>query len=123
MRAAKAAIATFLLAAWPAGAHAQSDLIGAEVFDVNLDLRASVAGGERSWLDGGFGELREGGNGDDTVARADIASADLTWKPQIGWNFSGLVSVTWQPDVSPETAWSSARSTTRDGEGVHLNGD
>jgi hypothetical protein len=109
MRAVKAAIAALILAAWPAGARAQSDVIGTEAFDVNLDLRASLAGGERSWLDGGFGKLREGGNADgDIVARAEIASADLAWKPQFGWNFSGLVSVAWQPDVSPEAGLSEA---------------
>jgi hypothetical protein len=109
MRAAKAAIAALVLAAWPAVAHAQSDAIGAEAFDLGLDLRASVAGGERGWLDGGFGKLREGGDASGgTAARAGIASADLAWKPQLGWNFSGLVSVTWQPDVSPEVGLSEA---------------
>ena len=107
MRAAKAAIATLVLAGWPALAHAQSDVIGLEAFDLGLDLRASVASGERSWLDGGFGKLREGGNGD-AVPRAKVASADLAWKPQFGWNVSGLVSATWQPDVSPEVGLSEA---------------
>src|SRR6478736_5840069 len=108
MRAAKAAIAMVVLAALPAGARAQADLIGAEAFDMGLDLRASVVGGERGWLDGGFGKLREGGDGGETVPRAEIASADLAWKPQLGWNFSGLVSATWQPHVSPEAGLSEA---------------
>jgi hypothetical protein len=108
MRAAKAAIAALVLAAMPAAARAQSDVIGAEAFDLGLDLRASVVGGERGWLDGGFGKLREGGRRGDTLARAEIASADLAWKPQIGWNFSGLVSATWQPEVSPEVGLSEA---------------
>jgi hypothetical protein len=109
MSAWRASIAAVVLAAAPACAHAQSDLIGVEAFDLGLDLRASVVGGERSWLDGGFGKLREGGDASgDTVARVGIASADLAWKPQIGWNFSGLVSVTWQPDVSPEVGLNEA---------------
>ncbi len=64
----------------------------------------------RRWLDGGFGKLREGGdaNGPRPPRRAEVASADLAWKPQFGWNFSGLVSVTWQPDVSPEVGLSEA---------------
>jgi hypothetical protein len=99
MRASMAAACFFALAVWPAQALAQSDLIGAEAFDVNLDLRASVTGGETGWLDGGFGKLREGGDNGDTQVRADIASADIAWKPQIGWNFSGLVSFSWQPDL------------------------
>ena len=108
MRAAKAAIAVLVLAGWPASACAQSEVIGVEAFDLGLDLRASVTGGETGWLDGGFGKLRQGGTDGDTVARAEIASADLAWKPQFGWNFSGLVSATWQPDVSPEVGLSEA---------------
>jgi hypothetical protein len=109
MRAAKAAIAVLVLAGLPAVARAQSDVIGLEAFDLGADLRAGVVGGERSWLDGGFGKLREGGDATGgTQARATIASADLAWKPQLGWNFSGLVSLTWQPDVSPEVGLSEA---------------
>jgi hypothetical protein len=99
MRAFTAAIWITGLAAWPSHALAQSDLIGEEAFDVNLDLRASVVGGETGWLDGGFGKLREGGDNGETQARAEIASADVAWKPQIGWNFSGLISFLWQPDL------------------------
>jgi hypothetical protein len=109
MSAWQASVAAIALAVLPACAHAQSDLIGAEAFDLGLDLRASVVGGERSWLDGGFGKLREGGDGSgDTAARIDVASIDAAWKPQLGWNFSGLVSVTWQPDVSPNAGLSEA---------------
>jgi len=108
MSAWRASIAGLALACWPACALAQDDLLGAEAFDVAVDLRASVVGGETGWLDGGFGKLRHGGDGGDTTARAEMASADLAWKPQIGWNFSGLVSVTWQPEVSPEVGLSEA---------------
>ena len=99
MRAIAAAFCILALVAWPAHARAQSDVIGAEAFDLNLDLRASVAGGDTGWLDGGFGKLREGGDNGDTQVRATIASADIAWKPQLGFNFSGLVSATWQPDL------------------------
>lgn len=101
MRARLASIlAVGLAACLPGHARAQSDLIGLEAFDATLDLRASVVGGETGWLDGGFGKLRYGGTDDEgTAPRARIASADLAWKPQFGWNFSGLVSVTWQPDL------------------------
>jgi len=98
------ALCTLALAGWPALACAQSDVIGTEAFDVNVDLRASVAGGEDSWLDGGFGKLRYGGDNGDTEARAEIASADVAWKPQLGFNFSGLVSVTWQPGLEEHEA-------------------
>lgn len=99
MRASLAALWLLSLAAWPAEARAQSDLVGLEAFDANLDLRASVVGGETGWLDGGFGKLRYGGDAGDTQARARIAAADVAWKPQLGFNFSGLVSLSWQPDL------------------------
>lgn len=104
MRALTAALCSIGLAAWPAQARAQSDLIGPEAFDLDIDLRASVVGGETGWLDGGFGKLREGGDNGATQARADLASASIAWKPQIGWNFSGLVSFVWQPDVPGDEA-------------------
>jgi len=104
MRAIAAAICLLTLAAWPAHAHAQSDVVGAEAFDVNIDLRGSVVGGEAGWLEGGFGKLRYGGDDGDTQVRATIASADIAWKPQLGFNFSGLVSATWQPDLPEHEA-------------------
>ena len=117
------AVASLAIAAamWPALAHAQSDdIIGIEAFDGQIDLRASVAGGEDSWLDGGFGKLRAGGNGGETEARVAIASVDLAWKPQFTFGLSGLVSVTHQDrqsnDIDLNEAWLKFRSgpgTTR----------
>src|SRR4029079_2252766 len=104
MRATTAAFYLLALAAWPGLARAQSDVVGAEAFDVNIDLRASVVGGEAGWLEGGFGKLRYGGDDGDTQVRATVASADIAWKPQLGFNFSGLVSATWQPDLPENEA-------------------
>ena len=102
MRAWLASILAAGLVGSPGEAWAQSDLIGPEAFDATLDLRASVVGGETGWLEGGFGKLRYGGADGETAVRARVASADLAWKPQIGWNVSGLVSLTWQPDLPNE---------------------
>jgi hypothetical protein len=102
----KASIVAFSLVCWPAQAFGQADLFGPENVEANADLRASAVGGEDSFLDGGYGKLRYGGDGGDTEARARIASLDLAWKPQISWNFNGLVSVSYQhqlddaPDIS-----------------------
>ena len=83
--------------AWPDPAFAQSDdVLGPQAFDGGIDLRTSVAGGETSWLDGAFGKLRYGGNNGDTEPRAQVASADIAWKPQFSFDLSGLVSVTHQ---------------------------
>jgi hypothetical protein len=84
-----------------APACAQSEIVGPEAFDGQIDLRASVVGGERGWLDGGFGKLRESGDaGGGTEARLDVAAVDLAWKPRFGFALSGLVSVTHQDGAS-----------------------
>jgi hypothetical protein len=93
-------------AAWaalgcPGPAAAQGDdILGPEAWDGSLDLRASAVGGETGWLDGGFGKLREGGDDGDTQARMRVAAADLAWKPQFSFAFSGLVSVVHQDGQS-----------------------
>jgi hypothetical protein len=83
---------------WPVQAWAQADdVFGAQAFDGSIDVRASATDGEASWLDGGFGKLRYGG---DTQGRLQVASADLAWKPQFSFDLSGLVSVTHQAGQS-----------------------
>jgi hypothetical protein len=106
MRLRRASILALSLALWPTQAFGQADLFGPENIEANADLRASVVGGEDGFLDGGYGKLRYGGDAGETEARGRIASLDLAWKPQISWNFSGLVSVSYQhqlddgPDIS-----------------------
>ena len=106
MHVCKASIVALSLVCWPACAFGQSDLFGPENFDADADLRASVVGGEDSFLEAGFGKLRYGGDAGDTTARGRVAALDLAWKPQISWNFSGLISVSYQaqlednPDLS-----------------------
>jgi hypothetical protein len=99
----------------PTPALAQADdVFGAQAFDGSIDLRASATGGERSWLDGGFGKLRWGGDGGETQVRARIAAADFAWKPQLSFNLAGLVSVTHQAgqsnDIDLNEAYLSFRS-------------
>ena len=106
MNPRKASIVALSLVCWPTQAFGQADLFGPENIEANVDLRASVVGGEDSFLEGGFGKLRYGGAGGDTALRGRVASLDLAWKPQISWNFSGLVSLSYQaqlennPDLS-----------------------
>jgi len=102
----------------PSPACAQSDLIGEEAWDARLDLRASVAGGETGFLDGGFGKLRYGGDGGETQPRLKIASADIAWKPQFSFSLSGLVSVTHQDGQSNEIDLSEAFLKWRSGPGA-----
>ena len=108
MHLGKASIVALGLVCWPLHAHAQAELLGPENIEVSVDLRASVVGGEESWLEGGFGKLRFGGENGDTVPRVRIAAADFAWKPRISWNFRGLVSVSYQSQLDDEPDLSEA---------------
>jgi hypothetical protein len=91
-----------ILMCCPAHALAQEGLFDPENLEANIDLRASVTDGEDSWLEDGFGKLREGGDGGDAHVNLRVASADFAWKPQFSWNLSGLVSVTYQSQLEHE---------------------
>jgi hypothetical protein len=104
----KASIVALSLACWPVQAFGQADLFGPENLEASIDLRASVVGGEDGWLEGGFGKLRYGGDGGEAAVRARVAAVDLAWKPQISWNFSGLVSVSYQSQLDDEPDLSEA---------------
>ena len=79
---------------WPGLARAQSDLLSPSSFSGLLDLRASYADGERSWLNGGLGKTRV--SGDDP--RFDVGEADLAWRPHFGFDWSAVVEAEIQPD-------------------------
>jgi hypothetical protein len=98
----------FAAAGWPALAHAQSDLVGEQAWDLHADIRASVVGGEKSWIDGGFGKLREGGDNGETEARLRLAEIAVAWKPRFSWNVTGLVSVIHQDGQSNDLDLSEA---------------
>ena len=107
-RACKISILALGLVCWPISAFGQAELLGPESLEVHVDLRASTVGGEESWLEGGFGKLRYGGDEGETDARARIASADVAWKPQISWNLSGLLSMAYQKQLQGDLGFSEA---------------
>ena len=90
MHFSKASILVLGAACWPAPAFAQAELFGPEAIEASADLRASVAGGEDSWLDGGFGKLRYGGDGGDTEPA--FASPRSTWPGNRGSRGTSAVS-------------------------------
>lgn len=99
-------------------AHASDkidDILGLQAFDGSIDLRASAADGEASWLDGGFGKLRYGGDGSNADGNIQVASADLAWKPQFSFNVTGLVSITHQAGQSNEVDLNEAFLSYRSG--------
>src|SRR5437868_8974623 len=101
-----------------APAFAQSDLIRIEAIDIDVDLRASVVGGETGWLDGGFGKLRYGGDNGDTEARVRIAAVDAAWTPTIAWGLSGVVSATHQDGADRDVDLNEAYLKYRTGPGA-----
>ncbi len=59
-----------------------------------IDLRASVADGQETWLRGGYGKSRYGGETPDEFAgRLEIADAALIWHPRFSENFGAMVHV------------------------------
>jgi len=90
-----------------APAHAQSepggvDFFSREAFRGLIDVRAALSDGEPSWVDGGFGKTRYGGDsGRNFQPDLHMANAILEWRPRLGWSLSGVVDLEVQSD--PET--------------------
>jgi hypothetical protein len=79
-------------------ALAQLDLISRDVISGQADLRLAASDGEKSWLDGGFGKTRYGGSGSGAWAgHGGLASADVIWRPAVGFALSGYVDAALQP--------------------------
>jgi hypothetical protein len=57
---------------------------------VVADLRLVLTDGEPSWVDGGFGRARFGGNEDFRVVPA---SAQIAWRGPIAWTLSGTLAI------------------------------
>jgi hypothetical protein len=90
----KRTVLLLVLSLCPAMARAQSDMLSPSAFSGLLDVRASYADGEHSWLDGGLGKTRV--SGDDP--RLAIGEADLAWRPHFNFEWSAVVEGEIQPD-------------------------
>jgi hypothetical protein len=73
-------------------ARADVDLVSPETVSALVDLRVAVADGERSWVDGGFGKTRFGGDGG-LEAHAAVAVAAVLWAPRFSWDLTGLFDI------------------------------
>jgi len=82
------------LAACASPARAEIDWLSPGAFSGLLDLRASAADGERSWLNSGYGKTSVSGND----PRVEVAEADLAWRPQFSFDWSAVVEAETQPD-------------------------
>ena len=81
-----------LAALWAAPAVAESSvqLFEADNFELSGDVRLVAADGEKSWVDGGFGKLRSGSEGDLRV-RPQLGNVSLVWKPEFSWALGATI--------------------------------
>jgi len=88
--AALAACAFGLLRPDPAHAEADARLFTPDTIEAFGDLRLVAVDGERSWVDGGFGKLRSGSDGD-LQFQPQLGNLSLAWRPQFTWSLSATV--------------------------------
>jgi hypothetical protein len=88
--AAPMACALAALCAAPACAQADLRLFTPDTIEVTGDVRFVAVDGEMSWVDGGFGKLRSGSDGELRV-RPELGNASLIWQPQFTWSLSGTI--------------------------------
>jgi hypothetical protein len=81
-----------LAALWAAPASADSGprLFTRDAFELNGDVRLVAVDGEKSWVDGGFGKLRSGSDGDLRI-QPQLGNANLVWKPQFTWSLGATI--------------------------------
>ena len=103
-----------LAALWAVPARADSDLklFTRDSFEVNGDVRFVIVDGEKSWVEGGFGKLRSGSDGDLRV-QPQLGNVSLVWKPQFSWSFGATVVGSLQGGQRTDAGLSQAYLTYR----------
>jgi hypothetical protein len=81
-----------LAALWTTAASADSNLtlFTPANFELNGDLRLVGIDGEKSWVNGGFGKLRSGCDGDFRF-QPQLGNVSLVWKPQFTWSVGAVI--------------------------------
>src|SRR6478672_8236617 len=107
-------LACALASLWAAPAHAESDLrlFTPDTLEVTGDVRLVAVDGERSWVDGGFGKLRSGSDGD-WKAQPQLGNLSVVWKPQLSWSLGAVVVGEIQGGQRTEAGLSQAYLTFR----------
>jgi hypothetical protein len=101
---------------WAAPANAQSGLklFTRDSFELTGDVRLVVVDGEKSWVEGGFGKLRSGSDGDrDFQAQPQLGNLSLVWKPQFTWSLGAVVAGSLQGGQRTEAGLGQAYLTFR----------
>ena len=101
-----------LAALWVAPASAQARLFTPDSFEFSGDVRLVGVDGEKSWVDGGFGKLRSGSDGDFRV-QPQLGNIGLVWKPQFSWSLGAVVVAEVQGGQRTESGLSQAYLTFR----------
>jgi len=89
---ALAAALTALACAFAPASAAVPEIRLPEGFSAVLDLRLIAANGEPSWLEGGFGKARFGGEHGGFDVDPVMAEAQLIWEPSLGWGLDATLS-------------------------------
>ncbi len=109
-----------LAALWAAPAAASDlKLFTADTLEVAGNVRLVAVDGERSWVDGGLGELRSGSD-DGLRVRPQLGNASLVWKPQFSWSVGATVVGMLQGGQRTEAGLSQAYLTYRPMRGSKL---
>src|SRR5690348_3554662 len=74
------------LCASPAQAQSDIRLFTPDTLELSGDVRAVAVGGEESWVDGGFGKLRSGGDDGGTRLLPELGNVSLAWQPQLSFS-------------------------------------
>src|SRR5919112_4631859 len=85
-------------------------LFTADAFELNGDLRLVAVNGEKTWVNGGFGKLRSGSDGDFRV-QPQLGNVSLVWKPQLTWSLGAVVVGSLQGGQRTEAGLSQAYLT------------
>ena len=101
-----------LAALWAGPASAEARLFTPDAFELSGDVRLVAVDGERRWLDGGFGKLRSGSDGDFRV-QPELGNVNLVWKPQFSWACGAVVVGSLQGGARTEAGLSQAYVTFR----------
>lgn len=102
-----------LAALWATPAAANDlRLFTPDAFEVSADVRLVAVDGEKSWVDGGFGKLRSGSDGD-LRAQPQLGNADLIWKPQFSFALGAVAVASLQGGQRTDAGLSQAYLTYR----------
>jgi len=104
------------LCASPASA---ADFFSADTLEANGDLRLVAVDGPQSWVDGGFGKLRSGSEGDLRV-RPQLGNANIIWKPQFTWSLGATIVGSLQGGDRTEAGLSQAYLTFKPMRGTKV---